>query len=419
MKKQKQRIDEVINEFCTYLRFIRRSDATIARYSQIWRRVKTFMSLHKIKFYDKFVGDKFLISVLGNFEYVQLNNPGKDLVNRVEALYEFQCTGTVLKGMQRKPLRLFTGPIGEAMSNYIYFRECNFKLCKKTIVNYHIYLHELLVFLNAKGIHSLPKITKSDVLLFAGSINPHKLATKHVSLNIIKGFFRHLHEQRLILVDYSKIIPRVNYNKQSHLPSVFSREEVGTLLNSIDRANPKGKRDYAILLLATKLGLRTSDIAALKFENILWQKNLIEFNQVKTGKHLTLPLIPEIGNAIIDYLKYGRPVSNENHCFLQILSPYKIIAANDIHNLVNFHISRAGINVRNRKHGPHALRHSFAANLLSNKTLLPVISEALGHNNTESTMLYLRIDINTLKQCVLNVPLVPTSFYNQKGGNIS
>ena len=219
-------------------------------------------------------------------------------------------------------------------------------------------------------------------------------------------------------MDYSTIIPKDNYKHESHLPSVYSKEEVRDLLNAVDRSSPKGKRDYAILLLATKLGLRSSDIAALKFENILWEKNVIAFNQVKTGKPITLPLLPATGNAIIDYLKYGRPVSDENHCFLQGLSPYKKIDKDDLGQMVNLYFKRAGISIGNRKHGPHTLRHSLAGNLLKNKTLLPVITEVLGHSTSEATKTYLRIDVDTLKQCTLEVALVPASFYKQKGGYI-
>ncbi|MFO7882045.1 MAG: site-specific integrase, partial [Kosmotogaceae bacterium] len=194
------------------------------------------------------------------------------------------------------------------------------------------------------------------------------------------------------------------------------KEEIEQFISSIDRGNPKGKRDYAMFLLALKLGLRSSDIANLKFENISWQTNEFIFEQRKTGKSITLPILPEVGNAIIDYLKYGRPLSNENYCFLQIVSPHNKIAPTDIANSVRFYLNRANIDLRNRKHGPHALRHSFASGLLEQSTPLPVISEALGHSNTMSTMFYLRIDTSSLKQCALEVPSIPFSFYRQKGG---
>jgi site-specific recombinase XerD len=129
-----------------------------------------------------------------------------------------------------------------------------------------------------------------------------------------------------------------------------------------------------------------------------------------------LPIVPEVGNAIIDYLKYGRPISNENYCFLQVVFPYNKIAPHDINNAVQFYLKRTNISLNNRMHGPHAFRHSFASALLNEATPLPVISQALGHTTTMSTMFYLRIDTSSLKQCALEVPHVPFSFYKQKGG---
>lgn len=418
MKKKKQTIDELINLFSDYLRSIHRSDSTIHYYNRRWQKVKVFMALHKINYFDKSVSDRFLISTLGEYNYKLLRYSGKDLVNRIEALHEFQETGKVLKGSQRNPPKIFNGEIGVAMNNYITNRQASLKLGKGTIHSYHLYLHRFLIYLNQNNVIGLNEISESNILSFIQSLNPHLLATKALALGILKGFLNHLFREALIEIDYSVIIPKVNYDKQPKLPSVFSKEEVSTLLGSIDRANPLGKRDYAILLLATKLGLRTSDIVALKFENIIWEKNIIEFNQVKTKKHITLPLLPEVGNALIDYMKYGRPISDEPHCFLQLLPPHDKINNSSVGGLVRFNLKRAGIKIGDRKHGPHSLRHSFAEKLLSNKATLPVISEALGHSSSESTMYYLRIDINTLRQCALEVELIPSSFYQKKGGQI-
>ncbi|WP_205513216.1 site-specific integrase [Longitalea arenae] len=417
MAKKKQTIDEVIALFSDYLRSIHRADSTVHYYNRQWKKVKAFMLTHKIKYFDRSVSEMFFTSTLGKYEYRSLRYSGKNMVNLIEALHEFQETGKVLKGTQRNPPKIFTGVIGESMLEYITRRQALLNLSKATIHNYYLYLNRFLLHLNEKGIKKINEISKHDILSFTRSISPHLLASKSIALGILKGYLRHLFDQSLIESNYSIIVPRVNYDKQPKLPSVFSKEEVTTLLGSIDRSSPVGKRDYAILLLATKLGLRTSDIVALKFENIIWEKNIIEFNQVKTKKHITLPLLPEIGNAIIDYMKYGRPVSDEPYCFLQLLAPHDRIEKSSVGGLVRYNLKRAGIKIGNRKHGPHALRHSFAEKLLSNKTTLPVISEALGHSSSESTMYYMRIDINALRQCALEVDLIPSSFYQQKGGH--
>lgn len=168
-------------------------------------------------------------------------------------------------------------------------------------------------------------------------------------------------------MDLASIIPKEHYNKQPKLPSVYSEEEIRKILISVDRSTAIGKRDYAILCLASVLGLRASDIANLKFENIHWEHNIIKLVQYKTGKGLVLPLLPEIGNSIIEYLRYGRKKSNSQYVFLQSYSPYKKINAFLITQIARKYFAIAKIDTRNKHHGAHALRHSLAALLLSEK----------------------------------------------------
>ena len=150
------------------------------------------------------------------------------------------------------------------------------------------------------------------------------------------------------------------------------------------------------------------------FENIHWETNSIFLTQQKTKKKIELPLLEEIGNAVIDYLKYGRPASKLPYVFIHLNQPYDRLAEPTLHSIVSFYLRRAGIsNITEKKHGPHALRHSLAGFLLEKKTPLPVISEVLGHANTESTKTYLRIDLDTLRQCALEVPLLDSPYYGE------
>jgi site-specific recombinase XerD len=373
---------------------------------------------NQIKYYDTDVEKAYLTSVLGDFDYHQLNRKEKELVNVIEVLSEFQKTGRILMGPRKHQPKVFKGDLGRIITDFIDHRENTLKLSKKTIQSYVHYLYPFYCHMNRIGVKHINGIKASEILSYIEQTDPYASASakKHVSLNTLKIFFRYLYEHQILSVEYSRIIPKDNYKNQPKLPSTFTDVEIDALLKAVDRGNPKGKRDYAILLLATKLGLRASDICELRFENIIWERNVITINQYKTGKTLELPLLPEIGNAIIDYLKHGRPVSEDSNCFIHVQAPYDRIHTSDIGNLVRRYITLAGINCSNRKHGPHALRHCFASALLKAQAPLPIISEALGHKNMASSMFYLRIDINSLRKCALEVPSVPSSFYEQKGG---
>ena len=416
MENQKQTIDNLMNAMFDYMRDIHRSEGTIFRYHRRWQKVKDFMLDNQIKYYDADAEKAYLTSVLDNYDYNQLNRKEKELVNVIEVLTEFQKTGRIIMGPRKHHPKVFKGDTGRIITDFICYRENALKLSKKTVQSYVIYLYTLYCYMNSIGIKHLSDIKVSDILSYIEQMDPNASAKKHVSLNILRIFFRYLYEHNILSVDYSRIIPKDNYKNQPKLPSTFTDGEIDALLKAVDRGNPKGKRDYAILLLATKLGLRASDICELKFENIIWERNVITINQYKTGKTLELPLLPEIGNAIIDYLKHGRPVSEDSNCFIHVQAPYNRIHTSDIGNLVRRYITLAGINYSSRKHGPHALRHSFASALLKENVPLPVISEALGHRNMESSMFYLRIDSHSLRKCALEVPSIPSSFYEQKGG---
>jgi len=414
MENQKQAIDNLMDTLFDYMRTIHRCEGTIFRYRRRWQKVKDFMLDNHIKYYDADVEKAYLTTLLGHYDYYQLKPDEKELVNVIEVLSEFQKTGRIMMGPRKHHPKVFEGDLGRFITDFIGYREDSLKLSKKTIQSYIIYLYPLYCYMNNIGIKHLSDIKISEILSYIEQMNPYASAKKHVALNILRMFFRYLYEHYILSADYSRIIPKDNYKNQPKLPSSFTDEEIDALLKSVDRGNPKGKRDYAILLLATKLGLRASDICELQFENIIWERNVITFNQYKTGETLELPLLPEIGNAIIDYLKHGRPVSGDSNCFIHVQAPYDRIHTSDIGNLVRRYITLAGINYSNRKHGPHSLRHSFASALLKENIPLPVISEALGHRNMESSMFYLRIDINSLRKCALEVPSVPSSFYEQK-----
>jgi integrase len=251
---------------------------------------------------------------------------------------------------------------------------------------------------------------------YSMSLYPNHAGAKHLTLSLIRSFLRYLYDLKKTRVDLSLVVPKDNYKKQPKLPSTYTRDEVLRILNSIDRTLAIGKRDYAILMLAIRLGMRASDISALEFRHLLWSSNTISFKQCKTGKIVELPLLADLGESIIDYIKYARPVSECSSVFLENKFPYILMNPKAVSRIASNTILKSGVNVGERKHGSHALRHTMAGFLLENKTPLPVISELLGHMNVQSSMCYLRIDIESLRQCALDVPAVPESFYTQKGG---
>jgi len=388
------------------------ADGTAIHYHGLWRKVKKHMASQKIKHFDSTVGKEFLLKEFGNRDYGLLSKREKDLVKGVSVLCEFHKTGSI---QPVKEQIVFDGSIGEVMVSYLSYRN-SLRLNKHTIEEGKQHLSRFLRHLHNTHVCSVNTINQLHILQFIKTINPKCSTLTHLTLQTIRGFFKYAYTQDLSERDLSVLVPRDNFKKQAKLPSTYSTTEVEKLIGSIDRRDANGKRNYAVVLLAARLGLRASDIANLKFEHLIWEKSLIVLNQFKTGKKIELPILPEIGNAIIDYLKFGRPKSEESLVFLLSRSPFSPLSSCGITGIVHSYFVKSGINITYRKHGPHALRHSLAGILLERETTLPVISEVLGHESTASTTYYLRIDLKSMRQCALEVPSVSDTFYQQKGG---
>jgi site-specific recombinase XerD len=290
------------------------------------------------------------------------------------------------------------------MAEYIIQSQQTFHLAKRTVQSYHLYLSIFLSYLNGCNISSFDEFDANLIVNFIKSLSEYSIITRHLIILKTNQLLKYLLDNQLLTVDYSKIAPKDAYVRQPKLPSYYSPSEIGQLLASIDRANPNGKRDYAMLILVVRLGLRCSDIAHMKFDAILWERELIILTQVKTKEKVELPLLQEVGDAIIDYLKYGRPKSDLPYIFLRQIPPYTNMDNNILYGIVKKYLNRSGIKYDDRRHGPHALRHSLATSLLGREAPLPVISSILGHTRTESTMFYLRVDSNSLRKCALEVP---------------
>ena len=129
-------------------------------------------------------------------------------------------------------------------------------------------------------------------------------------------------DNQYIDAQLEEFIPHVKNLRQQKIPSTFTISEIEQILNSVDRANPIGKRNYAIFIMAARLGMRSSDIRTLTFSNIDWDTKVISFSQKKTGRSLTLPMPDDVGWAIIDYLKNGRPETDLKNIFVSHIYPY-------------------------------------------------------------------------------------------------
>ena len=402
-------------EVISYLQKLSYSDSRISQYRSAWQRVAAFMKENDLQYYTATVGEAFIYHLIGDRIYVDLDRWEKDIIQCANVLTEYLETGAV-KFRRCQKFRELQGAIGQTMQNYIAYRK-SYGICRETVEEYKHRFQHFLSYLDDNGISDVRLISQQLLMNYANQLAFCTPYVRHRNLSVIKGYLRYLYDQGLTETDCSRMVPKDKFVKQPKLPSTYTKDEVEALITSIERSSPKGKRDYAMVMITARLGLRATDVCCLTFESIQWEQSLIVLSQQKTGERIELPLLSEIGEAIIDYLRYGRPKSELTYIFLQVNSPYDRLNRSTLHSIICLYLRRAGIQYKNeRKHGPHALRHSLAGVLLEKKTPVPVISEVLGHRSTESTRYYLRIDMNTLRQCALEVPPVSPAFYEGMAG---
>jgi len=261
----------------------------------------------------------------------------------------------------------------------------------------------LIMYLSEQGVTSSKDMTILHVECYLKTLEDYAVKYIGTFLYVFRNFFSFLYDRGYIDQDIASMLPKVRTPRNASIPYVWSKEDLQKLLVAIDREDPKGKRDYAILLIAIRLGLRIGDIRSLKLSSTDWNRKTISLTMIKTGQPIELPLLQDVGWAIIDYLQNGRPVTNSECLFVRHKAPFNAFGDRNAFKELHRYILKAGLNLPgNQHHGMHSLRSTLAGNMLDVKAPLSVISEALGHQSVNTTGLYLKIDVEGLRKCAID-----------------
>lgn len=214
----------------------------------------------------------------------------------------------------------------------------------------------------------------------------------------VRGFLRFLSARGRCSVDLIGTIPTVAHWRRSSLPRHLPNESVERILESCDLATARGVRDRAVLLLLSRLGLRAIDVANLRITDIDWSQARLRV-MGKERRESWLPLPQDVGDAIIAYLQDARPAVREERVFLRLLAPIRPFTnPTAVSHIVDRAIQRAGIDAPG--HGAHVLRHSAAAEMLHHGASLGSIGAILRHRSVETTAIYTKIDVASLRLVV-------------------
>jgi site-specific recombinase XerD len=254
------------------------------------------------------------------------------------------------------------------------------------------------------GRQSISRLTAADVTEYIGHhAKDHSPRSAQIMCWTLRAFMRYLQYRGYIVADLASSVPAVKTWRFASLPEYLPPQQILKVLDSCDRHSPIGRRDYAILFLLARLGLRANEVALLTLDEIDWRSGQLTV-QGKGGRCAQMPLPAEVGAAIADYLQHGRPPSDSRRVFLRDLAPHSGFASSaGISVVAKTALTRAGTDGVAHK-GAHLFRHSLATQLLRAGASLTEIGQVLRHQNHDSTRIYAKVDIAALRTLGLPWP---------------
>jgi site-specific recombinase XerD len=291
--------------------------------------------------------------------------------------------------------------IFEEFSNYLRSER---GLAPKSVIRHLPVIRRFLREVCPAGASDLDKIGQEDVIRY---IERHARDWSTDSGKAmcwsLRAFLRYLHHRGLNPLSLAGCVPSIRRWKLGSLPTYLSAAQVRKVLDSCDRATAMGRRDYAILMMLAKLGLRANEVATLTLDDIDWRSGTLLL-RAKGRQRVRMPMLPDVGAAVVDYLRDGRPMSSARCLFLRTLAP-KIGFASGcaITMIAKTALERAAIGGYAHK-GAHIFRHSLATELLRSGATLSEIGQLLRHERHDTTRIYAKVDIEALRTLSLPWP---------------
>lgn len=376
------------------------SETYIKGFQQIFNRMLSYCEDHEEQYFSTELAQQFLLECYG-VQPGTVERRCSRAHRAMDLLSDYQHFGTVM--IRRRLDRTF--PVALEAASEGYLKQMELRGCRKnTVLSHRKFLFRFTDFLDSIGIAGFEYLTPDSVNQFIKVVlcnYSNSVAMEYYG--ILRRFLQYLALSGNTKEDLSsKLVPVKRSSTSARIPTTLSLDQIESILSSVDRESPQGKRDYAVLMIAVKLGIRTCDIRNLRPSNFDWEQHMVSFTQIKTGEPLSLPLPMDVGWAVIDYLKNGRPVSEAPEIFLRAVAPYESLQNFD--NILIKHMRKAGIPLDSLKHhGLHSLRHSLATHMLDEEIPITSIQGVLGHVNAESTEKYIGVNVRQLRSCALEV----------------
>jgi len=253
------------------------------------------------------------------------------------------------------------------------------------------------------------EVADLDAYLTSRAVSLRRVTIKGVTVKL-RSFLRYLHATDRTTRDLSVTIVGPRVYADEAIPSALRADDVTRVLETTRRDRSAiGRRDYAILMLLAKYGLRAGEVTALRLDDLDWRHDRLRIHHTKTGAVSELPILADVGDAIVQYLRHGRPQVSYREVFIRSRAPYRPFqSGSSLYTPIRDRLDQADVTPAGKK-GPHAFRHARAVTLLRAAVPVKHIGDILGHRSAESTAVYLKLALEDLRDVSLEVPTEVTA----------
>lgn len=404
-------VKRLIDQVMAAMGALKLSKSTLESYeSSAFTPISNFFEKKRQVLYSNELVDEFLASAKKRADEHEISERHyRKLRKASELLEEYHTTSSLVwktrTGRTKVKVNRYFASIVSA-----YEQNTTRELAPGTLACTKSTILQFLKFLEDKGHVDFKKVSLSDIREFLLHTSPNHRGCMGNVIFSMRLFFRRLNENRITDLNAEMVLHKSARQRKKVLPC-FSHEEVEDMLGRINISTAKGVRDYAILFLASRTGLRCIDIVNLKLGDIDWQRDEIHIVQRKTGKPLVLPLEADAGKAVADYILSNRPKTDSPYVFVRLVAPYtKLSDVGSGANIINRYSPQvSAANPQGKCKGFHALRRSMGTWMLEAGVPLPTISQVLGHHDLDSTKPYLSLHYRMLAECALGLCGIETT----------
>lgn len=319
----------------------------------------------------------------------------EDARNPVRQTLSLAISGSIKAERKHKPF-----PFEEEAPGFVRYLLEERGLRESTLYQYAHALHGFEAYFRKNGLASLAEVSPPFLVSFVINAATRLGRTCRRNLcGMLRVFLRYCYRERIVADDLEAALESPQSYRFADVPRSITWDEVRRMLASVDRRTTLGRRDYAILLLLVTYGLRGHEVAQLTLDDIDWKRERLQIAERKAGHWTAYPLAGIVAEALIDYLKHGRPATMDRHIFFRVLAPVQPVGDKAISLTVAKYLHRAGINVR--RAGAHTLRHTCVQRLIDAEFPLKTIGDYVGHRSASSTEIYSKVAFEVLREVAM------------------